>query len=127
MLNDLQHLIVGTDKARTDIAGISCRPLTLQTFALLELTGNEILTSPSTRMLDVLGFLWLHSAPENEIADAVAAHMAGDKKQIITATLKLPTIPLSDISTVATQIREMIEKAMGSQVQVEGETTSAGN
>jgi hypothetical protein len=113
MLTDIQHLITGTSNTSESIAGIPCRPLTLQTFALLELTGNEILSAPTTRMADVLGFIYLHSAPETEVAEAVAAYLGGDKARILKAALKLPPIPLSDLTQIAGQIREMIEKAMG--------------
>lgn len=124
MLTDIQHLITGTSNTSESIAGIPCRPLTLQTFALLELTGNEILTAPTTRMADVLGFIYLHSAPEAEVAEATAAYLGGDKARILKAALKLPPIPLTDLSAIAGQIRQMIERAMGSQVTIEGDTAT---
>lgn len=119
MLNDIQHLITAAAPNGEQIAGINCRPLTLQTFALLELTENQILTATETKMADVLGFIYLHSAPEKEIAEAVSAYIAGNKSRILQETLKLPTIPLNEIGKIAQSIREMIEKAMSSQVQLE--------
>lgn len=127
MLNDLEHLIVGTDKTVKTIGGISCRPLTLQTFALLELVGNEILTATSSKMADVLGFIYLHSAPETELAETAAKYLAGDKSAILKAALSLPTIALTDLPKVASEIRQMIEEAMGSQVGIEGGETTPGN
>jgi hypothetical protein len=58
------------------------------------------------------------------VAEATAAYLGGDKARILKAALKLPPIPLSDLTQIAGQIREMIEKAMGSQVTVEGDTAT---
>lgn len=122
MLNDIQHLITAAAPDSESIGGIACRPLTLQTFALLELTDNQILTATSTKMADVLGFIYLHSAPESQVAAAVASYLAGNKSKILEEALKLPTIPLADIGSIAQSIREMIERAMGSQVAVQNDT-----
>lgn len=127
MLTDIQHLITGTSNAAATVAGIPCRPLTLQTFALMELTGNELLTAPSTRMADVLGFIYLHSAPQEKVAEATAAYLAGDKARILKESLNLPSIPLADLADIALQIREMIEQATGSQVVIEGSEAVPGN
>jgi|688.fasta_scaffold682784_1 hypothetical protein len=127
MLNDIQHLIIGASGPSSTIAGIPCRPLTLQTYALMELTGNELLTAPSTRMADVLGFIYLHSAPQEKVAEATAAYLAGDKARMLKEALNLPSIPLADLADIARQIREMIEQATGSQVVVEGAEVAVGN
>ncbi len=125
MLNDIQHLITAAANTGEPIAKVNCRPLTLQTFALLELTDNQILTATETKMADVLGFIYLHSAPEKEIAEAVSAYVAGNKSRILQEALKLPSIPLSDIGNIAQSIREMIERAMRSQVEIEDSDTKS--
>lgn len=125
MLDDLQHLIL--PEAET-VAGLTLRPLTLQTYALLEMSENQILTAPEARMQDVLGFLYLHTADLKAVCSTVSAYVNGNKAAILQAALTLPPIPLSNLAAIAQQIRGMIERATAAQPIVDAPNTStAGN
>lgn len=125
MLNDLQHLILPESET---VAGLPLRPLTLQTYALLEMSENQILTAPEARMQDVLGFIYLHTADLKAVSSTVSAYINGNKSAILQAALTLPPIPLSNLADIARQIRAMIERATAAQPIVDApETTTAGN
>lgn len=113
MLEDIKHLVVGTDLASVEIGGNYCRPITLHSFALMEITGNEIL-SESSKMIDVLGFIYLHSAPEAEIADVISEYISGNKTKYLKAVLGQKKIALTEMSNIAVKIRQMIETSLGS-------------
>lgn len=119
MLNDIQHLIAPDSET---VAGLNLRPLTLQTYALLEMTENQILTSPEARMQDVLGFLFIHTADLKAVSTVASNYLNGNKAAVLQAALALPPIALSDLTSIAAQIRGMIERATAAQPVIDGPT-----
>ena len=116
MLNDIQHLITSEENT---INGLNLKPLTLQTYALLEMTENQILTSPEARMQDVLGFILIHTADAKTVSTVAAQYVNGNKAAVLQAALALPAIALSDLTPIAQEIRAMIERATAAQPQID--------
>jgi hypothetical protein len=124
MLQDLQHLLL-PDKMHIDVAGIRCRHLTVQSYAMLELTKNGILRDPEPSMFDVLAFLWIHSAPEADVSEAVADFLSGSSARLLKEVhSKLPPLHPSKLREIVDQVRKMVEEASSTQAAIDGETNS---
>lgn len=78
-------------------------------------------------MADILTFIYLHSAPQEEIKKVVSAYMAGDKSVLLWKAMEIKTMQLSDVDAIAKAIKKQIDDAFPQSANSDASESVSGN